>query len=207
MLREFAANIDLERLVNHRGSAFGSTFTPQPTPIGFENRLAIEMLLKSSAPRLLIEDESRTIGRLALPDALHAAMQAAPLVVIDVSRNERVERIYREYLEEPLQIGVAPPELHRRFVDAVDRIRRRLGGLRHAEVRGAIDTAFATAETQPHLHLQWIRLLLDWYYDPMYDHQLTTKRARIIATGDPEAIRAFIREELSRDQPTLMPAP
>ena len=81
LLNEFDAIIDLERLVNHRGSAFGSMSTPQPTPIAFENRLAIEMLRAMGHSRIIVEDESRTIGRLALPDPLHFAMQAAPLVV------------------------------------------------------------------------------------------------------------------------------
>ena len=33
-------SICLEGLANHRGSAFGSFDTPQPTPINFENNLA-----------------------------------------------------------------------------------------------------------------------------------------------------------------------
>jgi tRNA 2-selenouridine synthase len=196
LLREFEATIDLERLVNHRGSAFGSTFTPQPTPIGFENVLAIEMLRKRACPRLLVEDESRTIGRLALPAALHSAMQAAPVVVLEASRDERAQRIYREYLDAPLTNGIDEATLHRRFIDSVDRIRRRLGGVRHAEVRDAIDAAFSADRIEPALHLTWIGLLLDWYYDPMYDHQLTAKRRRIVATGDRLTIRAFIRDAL-----------
>ena len=197
LLREFDASIDLEQLVNHRGSAFGSAFTPQPTPISFENTLAIELMRKRSHPCLLIEDESRTIGRLALPIALHAAMQAAPLAVIEVSRDERVQRIHHEYVDGPLRAGVTAAELHRRFVDAVDRIRRRLGGQRHADVRSAINTAFGSGVTGSGLHLTWIGMLLDWYYDPMYDHQLMTKHGRIAAAGDRPAIRDFVRGRLT----------
>jgi len=196
LLREFAANIDLERLVNHRGSAFGSLSTPQPTPIGFENQLAIDMLRKHAERRLLIEDEGRTIGRLALPDVLCAAMQSAPVVVVSATRQERVMRIHREYVEEPLRGGATAPTLHHRFADAVDRIQRRLGGLRHSEVRRVLDAAFAGDPIQPDSHFTWIGMLLDWYYDPMYDHQLTAKQGRIVAVGDASRVRTYLRQEL-----------
>jgi tRNA 2-selenouridine synthase len=201
LLREFQATIDLERLANHRGSAFGAAFSAQPTPIGFENELAIDMLRKQAHRCLLIEDESRTIGRLALPESLVAAMQNVPLVVIEADRKERIRRIYGEYVLEPLADGVTMGALRVRYLDAVDRIRRRLGGLRHAEIRRRVETAFAVDPAQSALHEGWIGALLDGYYDPMYDHQLMAKRNRVVATGDAGTIRAFIREALSRGQP------
>jgi len=205
LLREFDAVIDLERLANHRGSAFGAAFSAQPTPIAFENELAIEMLRKQPRPCLLIEDESRTIGRLALPEPLIAAMQTAPLVVIEAGRDERVRRIYDEYVGQPLTDGMTMDALRVRYLDAVDRIRRRLGGLRHAAVRRTIEAAFAAVPAEPALHEAWIGALLDGYYDPMYDHQLTSKRSRVVATGDVPTIRAFIRDELSGDQSISTP--
>ena len=66
--------IDLEALARHRGSAFGGHDGGQPTPIAFENALAIATL-KHRGSRLIVEDESRTIGRLALPQLWHARMQ------------------------------------------------------------------------------------------------------------------------------------
>jgi tRNA 2-selenouridine synthase len=142
LLNEFDAVIDLERLVNHRGSAFGSMATAQPTPIAFENRLAIDMLKAMGLSRVIVEDEGRTIGRLALPDALHAAMQAAPLVVLEVPRHERAARIYREYVEAPLSDGTHPEQLRERFANALDRIQRRLGGSRHSQVAELLEAAF-----------------------------------------------------------------
>ena len=40
-------SVDLEQLANHRGSAFGQKQDPQPTPINFENILAIKYLQHS----------------------------------------------------------------------------------------------------------------------------------------------------------------
>ncbi len=194
LLNEFDAIIDLERLVNHRGSAFGSMSTAQPTPIAFENRLAIEMLTAMERPRVIVEDEGRTIGRLALPDPLHAAMQAAPLVVVDAPRDERARRIYCEYIGAPLSEGTTLEQLRGRFCGAVDRIRRRLGGLRHADVRQLIEGAFDADPTDESAHLRWIERLLEWYYDPMYDHQLTAKQGRVVRSGDRATIRAYLSD-------------
>jgi tRNA 2-selenouridine synthase len=194
LLNEFEAAIDLELLVNHRGSAFGSTATAQPTPIAFENRLAIEMLGAMGRPRVIVEDESRTIGRLALPDALHAAMQAAPLVVLEVSRHERARRIHREYIEAPLTGGTSATQLRERFCNALDRIRRRLGGLRHGRMRELVEGAFDHDPANATPHLVWIEQLLEWYYDPMYDHQLTAKQGRIVRSGDRAAISAYLQQ-------------
>jgi tRNA 2-selenouridine synthase len=196
LLNEFVAAIDLERLANHRGSAFGATFTPQPTPIGFENALAIELLPHLQQPHVLLEDESRTIGRLALPANLHATMQTAPLIVLDVPREERARRIYHEYVHVPLSRGVSGAQLHARFTDAVDRIKRRLGGARQTAMRGALDAAFASAGADPAVHYAWIESLLEWYYDPMYDHQLALKRSRIVIEGDRALVRAYLHTTL-----------
>ncbi len=197
LLNEFDAVIDLERLVNHRGSAFGSMATAQPTPIAFENRLAIEMMKVIGLPRVVVEDESRTIGRLALPDPLHAAMQAAPLVVLEVPRHERAARIYREYVEVPLSDGTQPQQLRDRFANALDRIQRRLGGLRHSQVTELLEAAFGNDPRGETAHIKWIERLLEWYYDPMYDHQLTAKQSRIVRTGDHATIAAYLQQALN----------
>lgn len=196
LLNEFGATIDLERLANHRGSAFGATFTPQPTPIGFENTLAIGLLAQLQRSQVLLEDESRTIGRLALPENLHATMQAAPLIVLDVPRDERASRIYDEYVGVPLSNGVPLAQLHARFAGAADRIRRRLGGSRHAALRATLDAAFASTHSEAAAHLPWIERLLEWYYDPMYDHQLTLKHGRVVMQGDRTRVRAYLTETL-----------
>lgn len=196
LLREFASAVDLEALAKHRGSAFGATQSPQPTPIGFENELAIELLNTAARRYVLIEDESRTIGRLAIPEALHAAMQTAPIVVLDVPRAVRARNIFLEYVEAPLRHGVAADALRQRFTGAADRIRRRLGGLRHTSIRAAIETAFQEP-TNESPHIAWIDHLLEWYYDPMYDHQLTAKQGRIVARGGAATMRAYLNRALA----------
>ena len=179
--------IDLEGLARHRGSAFGGRPGGQPTPIAFENALAVAYL-KHDAPALVLEDESRTIGRLALPAAWFERMGAAPLAVIEATGEARIRNIRSEYVDEPVAGGTPPAELHGRLAGSLDRIRKRLGGDRHARIRAALDDGFRTGG-----HEAWIGLLLEWYYDPMYDYQLASKRRRIVFRGDAEAVSEYLR--------------
>jgi tRNA 2-selenouridine synthase len=159
-------------------SAFGAQETPQPELASFENALAVNCL-RHPGETLVVEDESRTIGRLALPATWHERMQTAPLLILDVDIDQRCINIQREYVDEVLERGVSAADLKDRFTQALERIRRRLGGLRHAQVQQSLNRAFDNGD-----HTAWIEQLLTWYYDPMYDYQLSKKHARVIATGD-----------------------
>jgi tRNA 2-selenouridine synthase len=41
-------------------------------------------------------------------------------------------------------------------------------------------------------HREWIRLLLQEYYDPMYVHQKASKAGRIVATGNAEVLQQYL---------------
>ena len=190
LLRTLDNAIDLEGRAAHRGSAFGATDRPQPTPVGFENALAVDYLRHRSAT-VVVEDESRTIGRLAVPEAWHGHMQTAPLALLEVPLAVRVANIEREYVTAPLYRGIPPAALYARLSDDLSRIRRRLGGDRHRRIQDELDSAFTAASG----HGAWIERLLSWYYDPMYDYQLGGKRERVVIQGGAEEIRAFLAAE------------
>lgn len=190
ILNRIPRSIDLEALANHRGSAFGKNKTAQPKPIDFENALAIERL-KLSQPQtgdhapIALEDESRTIGRLAIPERIFEAMQQAPVALVEVERQTRIESIYHEY------VGAdAREDTRAALVQALDNIQRRLGGERHRAVRAQLHEAFESREQAD--HHAWIGMLLDWYYDPMYDYQVAQKEDRIAFRGDGDAVTRFL---------------
>jgi tRNA 2-selenouridine synthase len=188
LLRTLPNAIDLEGLARHRGSAFGAQDEPQPTPVTFDGLLAVAFLTHRG-DRLVVEDESRTIGRLALPEGWHEHMATAPLVVLEAPLEVRVANIVEEYVVGPLRRGAAAGVLHARYSDSLRRIERRLGGLRRQAVQVALDRGFADGAHEP-----WVEQLLTWYYDPMYDHQLAGKRGRIVSQGNPESVRRYLCE-------------
>ncbi len=191
LLRELPFAVDLEGLAAHRGSAFGARPEAQPSPATFENHLACE-LLRRRGRSIVLEDESRTIGRLAVPEAVHAAMQQCRIVLLDTPFEQRIANIRREYVDEPLRAGRAEAALQGQYQASLSRIQRRLGGARCREVAEALDRGFASGS-----HEGWIARLLEWYYDPMYDYQLGKKQARIRYTGDMPAVRDFLIEQVS----------
>ena len=189
ILNQIDFSIDLEGAANHRGSAFGARLTPQPALATFENRLAYAWL-QHSAQALLVEDESRTIGRLGLPESWHEKMQQAPLVLVDAEMGQRVEHIHTEYVIQAMDEGEAASALQARYLDALGRIRRRLGGQLHAELETLMKEAFAGHRD----HREWIEALLTRYYDPMYDYQLGTKQHRIVFRGDKNAVTHYLQQ-------------
>lgn len=195
--------IDLEGLAWHRGSAFGRHATPQPTQIDFENRLAIALIKHEAAgnPPLVFEDESRNVGSRSVPPALYERLAKAPLLLLEADVDTRVHYTRQEYVDEALAEYQTLHGEERGFdlwaeylLDSMDRIRKRLGGARHQELRkimaDAIDAQRRTGNTAG--HDAWIRSLLVDYYDPMYDYQIGNKADRIVARGDTELLRDWI---------------
>jgi tRNA 2-selenouridine synthase len=145
--------VDLEGLANHKGSSFGAIGLPgQPTVEQFENLLA-EQLRKISPDRAIwIENESRRIGRIILPDPFFLQMTQSPRIEIEKTDTERIAHIAREYA------GLDQVELS----DAVLRLQKRLGGDRTKQAVEAIQA------NQPEI---WIPILLQ-YYDKTYSYDL-----------------------------------
>jgi len=205
-LRRFARYIDLEGRAHHKGSAFGREPIPQPTPIDFENRVAIDLLrlrhAHETAP-ILLEDEGKMVGARLVPPPLFERMSRAPLAVIERPIEERVEQGLKDYIidleagyRRVLDTGSAGAEDHVRahILGAIDRVAKRLGGVRHRQVRGmaesALDAWYAQGDRDGLREL--IRVMLVDYYDPMYDYQLRNKRERIAFTGSPDEVAAWL---------------
>lgn len=192
VMRGLPGVIDLEALAVHRGSAFGVRDRPQPTPISFESSLA-RVFLRTDVERLIVEDESRTIGRLAVPLPLREAMKVAPIVVVEAEMAERVAHIRREYVDEALDAGLTAAQLHERYAAALGQVRDRLGGANEQRIRRDLDTAFTEhGRTGIGQHDRWIEGLLRCYYDPMYDYQLAKKQDRLCFSGDRGQVRNFL---------------
>ena len=160
------AVLDLEGLAHHKGSSFGSIGqAPQPTQEQFENNLGAALAALPAATPIWVEDESRRIGRLTLPAALYAQLQAAPRWELRVPRAVRVAKLAAEYgAEDPAALTAA-----------VERLRKRLGGLATQQAVAAIaEKNFG----------RMVELVLD-YYDKTYAYtmqQTTATELHSVAT-------------------------
>ena len=90
--------IDLEGLANHRGSAFGGIdLPPQPTTEQFENNLFSSVRSLNPDTPIWVEDESRSIGKVSIPNAFYSAMGTMPVYFLDVPFQERTKHLVDTY--------------------------------------------------------------------------------------------------------------
>lgn len=197
--------VDLEGFARHRGSSFGWRAQAQPAPIDFEHSLTLDLLRRErlGQARWLLEDESRTIGRCALPLTLHTRMQQAPLLWLEAPFEERAQRILHQYVSDQCaehvallgaQAGFA--RFAQRLDDSLQQIRRRLGSERCDRLLIRLHEALTRQQNQGDTsgHLGWIEPLLREYYDPMYAYQAAQKGSRIVCRGDAATLLAFLAE-------------
>jgi len=141
--------IDLEGIAKHKGSAFGALGQPpQPSTEQFGNQLFVEWTLVDSNMPVWLEDESRNIGTVFLPDRFHSNMQNAPTIILLLDIKKRLPRLIKEY-------SIFPPEA---LYSSILKISKRLGGDNTTDALKAVETGdFAKA----------IEITLN-YYDKAY---------------------------------------
>ena len=104
-----AITIDLEKLAHHKGSAFGGLGeAPQPTQEQFENNLAIQLYTKRHNP-IWIEDESRCIGSIHLPNNIYRQKVEANLYLVMTHIEERIKTLvdnYGAFSKEALAVAI-----------------------------------------------------------------------------------------------------
>ncbi len=187
---EFRPTVDLEKLARHRGSAFGGYPAGQPSQADFENKLAADLLYletQGSALPLVVEDESRLVGKCAQPEKFFHSLRSSPVVIVDESLASRVQTTFDDYiLNSPIATGSYEEGLatFQRYRKSLQSISRKLGGLRFSEVEKdllASEQAFAQKDLEP--NKIWISKLLEFYYDPMYFGSLERRDPKIQFRG------------------------
>jgi tRNA 2-selenouridine synthase len=149
--------IDLEGLAKHRGSAFGGYHQPADLSVEmFQNQLHQEWARFDRSRRVWVEDECRMLGRLIVPDGFWEQMRAAPVIFLDIEQKHRVRLLVEEY-------GDYGKDL---LEGSVNRIARRLGGLRHQQCLEALEENRYGEVVEHCLN----------YYDEAYLHSLNKRK-------------------------------
>ncbi len=141
--------IDLEELASHKGSVFGGLGQKeQPSVEMFENKLALQWHDVPMDKVLWLENESRNIGRIRIPQPIFNAMQQALVYVLESTQEKRVLHISKEY-------GTFDYEL---LKNCTRKLEKKLGNLRMQQALELLN--------QNNLN-QWIEMMLV-YYDKSY---------------------------------------
>lgn len=115
--------LDLEHYAHHKGSAFGGIGqTSQPSNEQFENDLGNAWIKLSPKKPVWIEDESRTIGTVFLPDKLFTRIINSTVIYLEMPKELRIQRLVNDYAGFPKDL----------LVTGIEKIQRKLGG-QHAK--------------------------------------------------------------------------
>jgi tRNA 2-selenouridine synthase len=144
--------LDLEGLACHRGSVLGSLpGEPQPSQKRFETTLWDALRGFDPLHTVFVESESRTVGRLRVPEGLLARMRASPCVVLEMPAGARVELLMQDYAH---------------YAREPETLCERLGALR--EARGAAVVERWQAMARDGRIVEVVEALLTEHYDPIY---------------------------------------
>ncbi|HET7629158.1 MAG TPA: tRNA 2-selenouridine(34) synthase MnmH [Bacillales bacterium] len=147
--------LNIEPMAGHRGSTFGAIGLSQTSQKQFECMLWQRLSALQAAPYILMEAESKRIGRIQVPDFLIAAKQNGERIRLHYPFEKRVQYLMSEY----------EPEQHEQAIrQATKRIEKKLS----EDIR---TTAKAAMEGGDFRRLT--ALLLEHYYDPRYRYTST----------------------------------
>jgi len=178
--------LDLEGLANHKGSAFGALGQDdQPTTQQFENDLTTELIKFNIKRKIWLEDESRMIGRVKIPDDLFDQIRSSSVLKIEVSKENRINRLIKDYA------NFNKSDL----LNSINNISRRLGGLNTKQAIEAIEQEdFYIASN----------IILD-YYDKTYTYGLSKRDGQTViplkldsnnAKINAEKVIKFVKEKI-----------
>jgi tRNA 2-selenouridine synthase len=163
LARAGAQVLDLEDLAAHRGSVLGNLpDRPQPSQKWFESQLLHELQRLDPRRAVFVEAESKKIGQLQVPEALIAAMRAAPCVALDTATDARVSLLleeYRHFIDSPALLGAQ--------LDCLVALhgKERIAGWKALATRGA--------------WREFVAALLNEHYDPAYRRSSQTNFSRL----------------------------
>ncbi|MFC5446886.1 tRNA 2-selenouridine(34) synthase MnmH [Paenibacillus aestuarii] len=180
--------LDLEYMAGHRGSIFGQVGLRANNQKTFESLLLQEVLQIQDAPYVLMEGESKRIGKAVLPDFIIRKKEAGTQLFIEMPIEERVRHILADY-----QPNDNKAELLQAYMHIKDRI--------HTPIAKEIETSLRDEQ-----YAHAVRLLLEHYYDPRYEHamrQYEQERVVIQAESIADAVQA-VRDYLAQLKPVTV---
>jgi len=154
LLQQLPNSIDLEGLAQHRGSLMGALGLQPHKQKKFENLLLKRLRELQDQDYIFIEGESRRIGDVIIPAFLYKAMLKGIKINIHRDIEKRAEAMAEEYFKK---------EHLQELKNIVQSFNRLISKDKKNEVVNLIDQG---------KHQQAAKIILEYYYDPLYKHTL-----------------------------------
>lgn len=142
--------LDLEGLADHRGSTFGGIGLKPKSQKEFERDLLLRLEELKDSPYVIIEAESKRIGRIVIPDFILEGKDEGTRIHIHAPIESRVKAICDTYRF---------ADFHDQFENALEIIQKRMKPDLYNKIMDSL---------QKCQYEEFVTLLLEEYYDPKY---------------------------------------
>ncbi|UVI32823.1 tRNA 2-selenouridine(34) synthase MnmH [Paenibacillus spongiae] len=171
--------INLEAMAQHRGSIFGHIGTRPNNQKSFESLLIQALIRLENAPYLIVEGESKRVGKVVLPDFIMKAKEKGTALFVEIPFEARVANLINDY---------NPKDYKEEYLKSFARIEKRIHTPVAAEIRRSL---------QEEQYDDAARLLLEHYYDPRYQfamEQYDHGRITVRAVNTDQALKEIMKQ-------------
>jgi tRNA 2-selenouridine synthase len=144
--------LDFEGMAQHRGSVFGQIGLKPNNQKTFDAELFEKLIQYKETPFVLVEAESKRIGKILIPNFLTNAKEVGVVIFLDMPVAERVRNLIEDY---------RPNDHKEEFIESFLRIKSKI----HTPVAASIEKYLREGQ-----FVEAFTLLLEYYYDPRYEH-------------------------------------
>lgn len=169
LLNHFSNSLDLEGLAQHRGSLYGGIGLQPRSQKAFENVLSWRLRELNGEKYIVAEGESRKIGDVQMPAFLYKAMLEGIPVLVTRSIKRRVEHALEEYFNTANSL--------RQIRDITAHLFKVISKKRQQEALCLLDEG---------KNKEAVEMLLEHYYDPLYNHTIKGKEYQLVIDNEQE---------------------
>ncbi len=154
IIRELPMGIDLENMAGHRSSLFGGIGLNPNSQKKFESLLVNRLAELRESRYIYIEGESKKLGNLHIPENFYDKMAKSSIILIKASMERRIGIILKEYSGN-LNIE--------HVINITKSLKSKIGNI----LTDHLISLITNGELK-----EFIKLMLEKYYDPLYKHKL-----------------------------------
>jgi tRNA 2-selenouridine synthase len=154
--------LDLEGLASHRGSIFGQVGIPEKSQKQFESELYMRLQELKDSSYIIIESESRRLGRIVLPEWIMKGKESGDRIHVNCPVHIRVKHTLDTY---------DPMQYKKDLMEAFNRLQKYV----QPDIKEEINIAFQNDNYE-----KIVELLFIHYYDPKYSYAADRYDTRIL---------------------------
>ena len=167
LLTYFKNSLDLEGLAQHRGSLYGSIGLQPRSQKAFENMLWWKLQELNEEKYIIMEGESRKIGDVQMPIFLYKKMLQGIPILVTRSVDKRAEHALQEYFD--------TSESLQQIKEVTAHLFKVISKKKQQETLRLLDEG---------KNKEAVKILLEFYYDPLYEHTIKRKEYRFEVNSD-----------------------